>query len=74
MKKYYVKAVWDEEAQVFYSKTNIPGLNIEAATLHEFVQVAEDLAPQMLEANVKPEGGAERRAVHSAQGLELAFV
>jgi hypothetical protein len=49
---YFVKAHWDDEAGVYYSETNIPGLNVEAETLHEFIEIAEELAPQMLEANV----------------------
>ena len=49
---YYVKAHWDEDAGVYFSETNIPGLTVEAETLHEFVEIAEELAPQMLEANV----------------------
>jgi hypothetical protein len=72
-KSYYVKAIWDEEAQVFYSRSNIPGLNIEAATLHEFVEIAEDLAPQMLEANVAPDK-RNKPGTPSLKGLELAFV
>jgi hypothetical protein len=52
MKTYHVKALWDAEAGVYYSETDIPGLNIEAATLGEFIEIAEELAPQMLEANV----------------------
>lgn len=50
---YYVRAVWDDEAGVYYSDTNIPGLNIEAETLPEFIEAAQELAPQMLEANVE---------------------
>ena len=51
--KYYVRAVWDEDAGVYFSETNVPGLNIEAESLHEFIELAEALAPQMLEANVE---------------------
>ena len=50
---FYVRALWDSEAGVYYSETNIPGLNIEAETLHEFIEIAEELAPQMLEANIE---------------------
>ena len=32
-RKYLVTAIWDEEAQVFYSKSDIHGLHIEAETL-----------------------------------------
>ena len=66
---FYVKAKWDEEAEVYYSETNVPGLNIEANTLKAFLELAEDLAPQMLEANLP--AGASRRVKLS--GLELAI-
>jgi hypothetical protein len=69
-KTYYVKAIWDEEAEVYYSETNVPGLVVEADTLAEFVEIAQELAPEMLEANVpgyKP--SPEKR--HPTAALEL---
>lgn len=68
---YYVRAVWDADAGVYYSETNIPGLNIEAETLHEFIEIAEELAPQMLEANVEGFSSDVERARPTA-ALELA--
>lgn len=50
-KTYHVKAVWDGEAEVFFAETDIPGLHVEAATMADFVQAVEELAPQMIEAN-----------------------
>jgi hypothetical protein len=70
MKTYHVKALWDAEAGVYYSETDIPGLNIEAETLREFIEIAEDLAPQMLEANVP---GFSSRVRHEPPTVELAF-
>jgi hypothetical protein len=51
-KTYKVTAVWDSEASIFTSQTDIPGLVIEAETFEEFVRLVEALAPEMLEANV----------------------
>jgi hypothetical protein len=65
---FYVKAVWDDEAKVYYADTNVPGLNVEAETLGSFLALVEDLAPQMLEANLP--AGSGRHAVLT--GLELA--
>jgi hypothetical protein len=48
---YYVKAIWDPEASVWISETDIPGLVIEADTLGEFESLMVELAPQMLKAN-----------------------
>ena len=48
---YYVKAIWDSEASVWISQTDIPVLVIEADTLAEFEAVMLQLAPEMLAAN-----------------------
>jgi hypothetical protein len=69
---YYVRAVWDAEAGVYFSETDIPGLNVEAETLHEFVEIVEELAPQMLEANVEGYRQDVERARPTA-AIELAF-
>jgi len=49
--RFYVKALWDEEAGVFYSESDIVGLHIEAATIEDFVATMEELAPQMVVEN-----------------------
>jgi hypothetical protein len=54
-----VRAIWDPEASVWISETDIPGLVIEANTLAEFESLMDELAPEMLALNV----GAGRRAV-----------
>jgi hypothetical protein len=54
---YKVTAVWDSEAKVFTSTSDVPGLVIEADTFEEFVSLVEALAPDILEANVP---GAKR--------------
>ena len=48
---YYVTALWDAEASVWHSETNIPGLVIEADTVGEFEDLMNALAPEMLAAN-----------------------
>ncbi|RZJ42140.1 MAG: DUF1902 domain-containing protein [Brevundimonas sp.] len=48
---YYVKAKWDDDAQVWVSDSNIPGLVIETSTLAEFETLMNQLAPEMLAAN-----------------------
>ena len=47
-----ITAIWDDEAKVFTSSSNIPGLVVEADTFEEFVSLVEALAPEMLEANL----------------------
>ena len=46
-----VKAVWDAEAEVFYSESDIEGLHIEAATLDEFEAIMLDVAPELIMVN-----------------------
>ena len=51
-RKYLVTAIWDEEALVFYSESDICGLHIEAATLDEFESLTVDLAPDLIAENL----------------------
>ncbi len=46
-----VKAVWNNEAQVFYAQSDIEGLHIEAASLDEFEEIIIDAAPELIMAN-----------------------
>jgi Domain of unknown function (DUF1902) len=47
-----VKANWDDEAKVFVSQSDIPGLVVEAETFEEFVSLVQSLAPEMLAVNL----------------------
>ncbi len=47
-KEFYVNAVWDDEAKVFYSKSNIKGLHIEADTVEEFGDLVKEFAPELV--------------------------
>ena len=48
---FHITAIWDEDAGVFYSESNIVGLHIEAETIEEFRAAATDLGPEMILAN-----------------------
>lgn len=48
---FYVKAIWDADAGVFYSESDIIGLHIEAETLDEFEAAAAELGPQLIVEN-----------------------
>ncbi len=50
-RKYFVTAVWDADAHVFYSESDIEGLHIEADTMEEFESVMVELAPDLIIAN-----------------------
>ena len=47
-RSYFVTAVWDADAQVFYSESDIKGLHIEADTLEAFEALVVDLAPDLI--------------------------
>lgn len=49
---FYVKAIWDAEAGVWCSESNILGLVIETATLAEFESLARHFAPELLAENL----------------------
>lgn len=51
---YYVKAIWDPIAHVYYSESDIPGFVVEAATVDAFEDVMWDVIPDLISANVLP--------------------
>ncbi len=71
-KQYQVEAIWDADAGVYYAKSNVPGLNVEAETIAEFVEIVSDVAPDLIAAN---EPAPERRAasLRLQADLTLAF-
>lgn len=71
-KMFKVSAVWDAEARVFFSQTDIPGLVVEADSFEEFVVLVETLAPEMLEANAPHIQRPYRFEIESHRVLEVA--
>lgn len=51
MARYTVTAVWDAEAGVYWSQSDLVCLDVEAATLSEFVNLVETLAPELIRDN-----------------------
>jgi hypothetical protein len=72
-KQYHVEARWDAEAGVFYAKSDIPGLNVEADTIAEFIDIVKDLAPDLIKAN-DPTPELRTRTVRLEADLDLLFV
>lgn len=53
MKTFEIFTEWDVEAEVwFISKSDIPGLNAEAATMKEMIEVLNELVPELVHANI----------------------
>ena len=50
-KIFTVRAVWDADARVYYSESDISGLHIEAETLEEFESDLFDVAAELIVAN-----------------------
>ena len=48
---FYIRPVWDDEAKVYISASNIIGLNIEAETADEIYEIAKDCAVDLIIAN-----------------------
>jgi len=46
-----IKAIWDEEAKVFFSESDIKGLHIEAKTIDEFEDIVKSEAADLIVAN-----------------------
>jgi Domain of unknown function (DUF1902) len=71
-KIFKITAVWDDEAKVFTSTSDIPGLVVEASTFEEFVSLVEALGPEMLEANMPQEPRPYRFDIQSQRSLAVA--
>ena len=50
-RSYSVRAIWDEEAGVYYADSDIVGLHIEASNLDEFEEIMMEVAPGLVIAN-----------------------
>ena len=48
---FVVKAVWDDEAKVFFCESDIFGLHVEAETIDEFEAVVLNVAIELIVAN-----------------------
>ena len=48
---FYIRPVWDDEAKVYVSASNIIGLNIEAETVDEIYEIAKEYAVDLIIAN-----------------------
>lgn len=48
---YHVEAIWDPEAGVWVSESDVPGLVIEADSLAEFESLVQELVPELLADN-----------------------
>jgi predicted RNase H-like HicB family nuclease len=71
MTTYTVSAHWDDEAEVFYSRSDLPGLHVEAATLDEFLALVSELAPVVLAENVPEATGPVMLRVDARRELTL---
>jgi Domain of unknown function (DUF1902) len=69
-KQYVIRAVWDPEARVFFAESNVPGLNVEAETIPELVEILQDVVPALLLDANAPQ--SERRRVRLEADLALA--
>jgi hypothetical protein len=74
MQTFYVNAIWDDEAGVWCSDTNVPGLTIETETLGEFEALIRELVPELLANNAGVHDATVMLDVtaHAERKLELA--
>jgi uncharacterized protein DUF1902 len=58
-----ITALWDEEAKVYYSESEIIGLHIEADTIDEFERLMFEFAPDLIIANHISKPELQRRKI-----------
>lgn len=52
---FYVRPVFDADAGVYYSESDIVGLHVEAGSIHEFNEIVRSIVHEIvLENHVKP--------------------
>ena len=66
-RSFTVTALWDDDAKVYYSQSDIDGLHIEAETLDEFESIMMDLGPELIVAN-----HMEKQAISGVNASNLA--
>ena len=71
-KSFTVTAIWDSEARVFTSQSEIPGLVVEAETFEEFVDLVRSLAPEVIAANLPAARGPHTLHVETRFDLAVA--
>ena len=48
---FFVRACWDQDAEVYYAESDIDGLAIEAPTIDEFESIMMAVAPELILSN-----------------------
>jgi Domain of unknown function (DUF1902) len=66
-----ISAIWDDEAGVFYSQSDIPGLHVESQSFDEFVSLVRDLAPDVIAQNMPTIAGPFSISISAQRGLTL---
>jgi Domain of unknown function (DUF1902) len=69
---FFVTALWDADAGVFVSTSDIPGLVVEAETFDAFVELVHALAPEVIAANLPELKGPHHIRVQAQRDLTLA--
>lgn len=66
-----IKALWDEEAEVFFSESDIIGLHIEADTIEEFEEIIHECAVELI---IENHFQAQEMATRSIRDLVPAIL
>ncbi len=71
-KPFTVTAIWDSQARVFTTESDIPGLVVEADTYDELVPLVEALAPDVIAANLPDAVAPFRVRIETRRELAVA--
>jgi len=50
-KSFNVRAIWDEENQIWFSESDLVGLHVEAQTFPEFQELVHEFAAELIVTN-----------------------
>jgi hypothetical protein len=65
LKTFHVTALWDADAEVFQSQSDVPGLVVETGTLDEFIELVNRFTPDLLAANMPEFKGSYRISIEA---------
>ena len=71
-KRFTVTAVWDPDAEVFTTESDIPGFVVEAGTFEELVDLVRSLAPEVIAANLPAASPPYRVRIVTRRELAVA--
>jgi hypothetical protein len=60
---FHIRAVWDDEAKVYFSESDIIGLHVEAGSLEDFEKIVNEEAAELIVSNHMSDADISRKSL-----------